>query len=180
MTENKFFYQKKAEWNFMSFMVYGLYSFFLISPLAIFSKEFSLPLLPVLIVQFLIALLSLRMLLWMIFGKETVRVTETSLVIERTGTFFLSNKEIPLSHIRKFKLYKNRYEEELGEEGFRGAVTSFRGQFPIFKIRNVGRIIVLDKNFNEYRMLNGLMVEEGEFFIEKLSAFIPKNDHGKR
>ena len=159
--ELKQLYEVKARRNFSSFLIATCYSLFILSPLQFFKVGYRIDLLVVVIIHLCLGLFSLRLLFWLILGSEKILIDDEFLYIRRTGTFFIKDKKIEVKSIAKIDIYLNLYERELGYDGFKGNVTKLRNIFPTIKIQNIGRLIIVFDASSEYKILNGISIEEG-------------------
>jgi hypothetical protein len=116
----------------------------------------------------LIGIFGLRLLLWILFGKEKIVMTKMDLLVIKKGSFYLPLTRISLKEIESIKIDYSFIERENGFKGFKGLVTEMSYKMPYLKILNYGRIAI---NFNskQYRILNGLSVEEGLEVIEEIN-----------
>lgn len=116
--------------------------------------------------QFIIGLLSLRILLWFIFGKEKVSIENDQLILSKKGTFWIrKEKHIPLKEIKKISISKNFFEANSPSE----SVGEFSRKNHIFKIQNTGRIEIILSNFNSFRFLDNVDFDVANFIIEKIN-----------
>jgi hypothetical protein len=156
----------------MSFYIAFFFTMFLVGSLNAFLTNHFEWVFLLLIIPFLVGILGLRLLIWLIQGKERIVLTDTELIIEKSGTYWLQTKTIQLKDIERITLYLNFHEQELGYDGFKGFVTRFRNQRPVFRIQNIGRLRIHYKRSGTYRILNGLSIGEGNYFREKLMQAI--------
>lgn len=116
---------------------------------------------------FLLGILSLRILIWFINGKEEVCIKDDNLVITKTGTFWIkTEKRFPLKDIKNILLVKNLYEVNSHSE----LVGSFSRQMYIFKIQNIGRIKLILTGTKSYRFLDNVNIIEAKKIIEKIKT----------
>lgn len=158
--------------NLMSWLVYGFGLICLVgTPIAYFKSTLEnsdnlLYLFPVFIIQFSIGILSLRMILWFIRGKETVMLVDNQLWILKSGTFWIKRKKVfDLQNIKEIKANRSIIEENSPST----LVHDFSRQSYIFSIQNTGRIKIIDKESREYKFMDNMDTEyEALQVIEKL------------
>jgi hypothetical protein len=158
--------------NLMSWLIYGFGLICLIgTPIAYFKSTLEnsdnlLYLFPVFIIQFSIGILSLRMILWFVRGKETVILEDNQLWILKSGTFWIKRKKvIDLQNIKKITINRSFIEENSPST----LVHDFSRQSYIFSIQNTGRIKIIDKESREYKFMDNIDTEyEALQVIEKL------------
>ena len=158
--------------NLMSWLIYGFGSICLIgTPIAYFKSTLEnsdnlLYLFPVFIIKFSIGILSLRMILWFVRGKETVILEDNQLWILKSGTFWIKRKKvIDLQNIKKITINRSFIEENSPST----LVHDFSRQSYIFSIQNTGRIKIIDKESREYKFMDNIDTEyEALQVIEKL------------
>lgn len=121
----------------------------------------------------LVSIQGLRLFLWLIFGREKITLSNNELLLIKTGSFLLPIIRIPLDKIESFNLTYSYIEQEQGFEGFKGLVTQMSYKMPHLKILNKGRIGIKYDN-KQYRILNGLSVQEGKVIIRELNELIKK------
>ena len=118
-------------------------------------------------IQFIIGLLSLRMLLWFIRGTEKVKIENDQLIIIKQGTFWIKNEiYFPLDKIKKINISKNFYEQNSPSE----LVQLFSRQMYIFKFQNKGRIKIINSDFSSYSFLDNIEFTEAEIIIKKIKT----------
>ncbi len=160
--------------NLMSWLIYGFGLISLVgTPIAYFkstleNSDYLLYLFPVFIIQFTFGILSLRMILWFIRGKETVILEDNKLWILKSGTFWIKRiKVVDLQNIKEIKANRSFIEENNPST----LVHEFSRQSYIFRIQNTGRIKIIDKESNEYKFMDNLDTEyEALQVIEKIKA----------
>ncbi len=156
----------------MSWLVYGFGLICLVgTPIAYFKSTLEnsdklLYLFPVFIIQFSIGILSLRMILWFIRGKETVMLVDNQLWILKSGTFWIKRKKVfDLQNIKDIKANRSFIEENSPSTH----VHDFSRQSYIFSIQNTGRIKIIDKESREYKFMDNIDTEyEALQVIEKI------------
>lgn len=161
--------------NFFSWILYcaGTLSFIVSLNLFIIIIEsgiklttFFIPIIPL-----IIGILSLRMLLWFIRGKEIISVINDSLIISKNGTFWISKeKRFSLNEIKKIIINKNFYEMNSPSE----LVGIFSRMTYIFKIQNTGRIKIILEH-NSYRFLDNIEIDDAQKIIERIKQLATLN-----
>ena len=112
-----------------------------------------------------LGLLSLRMLLWFINGKEVVQINDGHLIITKTGTFWLKKeRQFALIEIKSFALNLNFFETNSPSD----LVGKFSRRSYIFRIQNTGRIELILADFRSYRFLDNIDFDEATTLIEQL------------
>ncbi len=120
-------------------------------------------------ILFFIGILSLRILLWLIFGKETLLIENNKLTVLKSGTFWIKKKkEFPLNLIRKVSLRKTFYEENSPSE----TVHFFSRQMYIFKIQNTGRIEFIFTDYSSFRCLDNLDLYDAIEHLKEIETVI--------
>jgi hypothetical protein len=157
--------------NFFSWILYsmGILAFIIVAAnlYAIIQTGDKLILLLTPIIPLMIGILSLRMLLWFLRGKESISIIDGKLIITKTGTFWITNeKQFPLDTITKIVINKNFYEENNPSE----LVGQFSRLSYIFKIQNTGRIKLILSANNSYRILDNIEIDEAKKIIEKIKT----------
>jgi hypothetical protein len=165
--------ETKSRKNVLSFIAYGMASFFsLMMPFYLFMSIFKRLIIAEIIavsIMFFFGILSVRILLWLILGKETLLIENNKLIILKSGTFWIKKKkEFPLNLIRKVSLRKTFYEENSPSE----TVHFFSRQMYIFKIQNTGRIEFILSNYSSFRCLDNLELFEAAAHIKEIETVI--------
>lgn len=166
--------ETRSRSNILSWILYGICSItFLISSFVVLIKiifenfKNTDSLLPVFMILLMVGILSLRMFLWFIKGKESVIINNNCLQIKRSGTFWIKNeKRFLLNEIKNLTITKNFYEENSPSE----LVGIFSRQMYIFKIQNTGRVKIVFENYNTYRFLDNLDIDQAQEIIEKIKT----------
>lgn len=114
----------------------------------------------------------IRLFLWLLFGKEIITIENGKLICSKTGTFLTPKKEIEIALIKELRIAYSFIEKEQGFEGVKGMVTEMSYRMPYVKIMDVGRLLITLKNNRNYKILNGLNVEEGKKAIDKINRLI--------
>ncbi|MCC6700082.1 MAG: hypothetical protein IT221_01065 [Fluviicola sp.] len=168
--------ETKSRSNFISVLIYGLFSLLCLfgTPIAVFrvlsekTDEFY-QLIPVFVVLLFTGVLCLRMLLWLIKGKESLSVLDGSFIIKKTGTFWIKKrKAIQLNQIKKITINRSFIEENSPSDD----VHDFSRQTIIFRIQNTGRIKIIDKEFNTFKFLDNLYSFQAEALIIELNSLV--------
>lgn len=134
---------------------------------AIIQTSSKLFLLLIPIVPLMIGILSVRMLLWFIRGKESISIINGNLIIAKTGTFWITKKkQFSLDSIINIVINKNFYEENSPSE----SVGQFSRMSYILKIQNTGRIKLILSAHNSYRILDNIEIDEAKEIIKKIKA----------
>ena len=168
--------QTKARYNYFSLVAYCLLFFvstvgvvgFLFETLqqdeiSIFNTFFFI------LILLSIGLWTLRMVLWFIFGEESVHLEERSIIIRRKGTFLIKReKRIPIGKIKAVGLNKTFYELHSPST----LVHSFQRQGYIFGIQNKGRVIFVYGANRTYKCLDALHLNEAPTVIQKFKQAI--------
>lgn len=122
---------------------------------------------PVGLLQFMIGILSLRMILWFLKGKEVIVFEKDSMIYTQTGTFWIKRKRVfQYSEIKKIELNLNLIESNSSSE----MVNDFSRQRFIFKIQNTGRIRLIYTGFNAFKLLDNLSMEQAKLLIEQMNT----------
>jgi hypothetical protein len=156
--------------NFFSWFLYIIGTMtLLIVPINLISSDFrnhdQFVILLTSIIPTFIGILSLRILLWFIKGKEKVSVNNKYLIISKTGTFWITKeKRYELEKIKEIVVNKNFYEENSPSE----LVGAFSRWMYIFKIQNIGRIKLILSEYNSFKFLDNIEIYEAEEIIEKI------------
>ena len=171
--ENKEIMERKSKKNIMTFFI-SLYMIGLaIAGVSIFIEFQDVISAIASFILILVSIQGLRLFLWLIFGREKITLSNNELLLIKTGSFLLPIIRIPLDKIESFNLTYSYIEQEQGFEGFKGLVTQMSYKMPHLKILNKGRIGIKYDN-KQYRILNGLSVQEGKVIIRELNELIKK------
>lgn len=158
--------------NFLSWILYGIGTMMiLVFPinliLSFFRTHDVFIILLLSIIPTFIGILSLRVLLWFIKGKEKVSVQNKYLTISKTGTFWIvREKRFELDSIKKIVANKNFYEENSPSE----MVGQFSRMNYIFKIQNTGRIKLILSGYNSFKFLDNIEIFDAEKIIKKIKV----------
>ena len=158
--------QTSARFNILSCLLYGVLTVFpIIAFVDVFSEEgTNAPIDLALLLLFIlsISLLSFRIMLWFVIGKETVLMDKKELVILKKGTFFLRNeKRIPLNELTSITSHGNFLDRNSPSQ----LVGHFSRQMYMFRIQNVGRIRAQTKKGESFRFLDNISLEKAEELI---------------
>lgn len=124
---------------------------------------------PVGLLQFMIGILSLRMILWFLKGKEVIVFEKDSMIYIQTGTFWIKRKRVfQYSEIKKIELNLNLIEANSSSE----MVNDFSRQRFIFKIQNTGRIRLIYTGFNAFKLLDNLSIEQAKQLQKEFEHWI--------
>lgn len=165
--------ETKSRSNFYSYLLYGTFSVMMLPlPVILIMKlitklnDFNI-ILVFTSIQFMLGLLSLRMLLWFILGTEKVKIENDQLIIIKQGTFWIKNEiYFPLDKIKKINISKNFYEQNSPSE----LVQLFSRRMYIFKFQNKGRIKIINSDFSSYSFLDNIEFTEAEIIIKKIKT----------
>ena len=126
-----------------------------------------------------IGIISLRKLLWLLFGFEIITIKNGKMTIKKTGTFWTINREFKLKYIKNVRSkYANDYLLSFSSKKYVKHYIDMLELQKIFLYFTVGEI-EFDYKRKRYRLFNDLDIEERSFLIEKIEFYIKHNQTGK-
>jgi hypothetical protein len=134
-----------------------------------FSKEKAIPLTIVCVIFVLIGIISLRKFLWLINGREILRIEEDKLILVNKGTFFVGMQVITKDRVKEFK---PTYETKL-HEGVKKQIVMERNRLSkknqVFsEFNGGGEITILLKNYDDLQVLSNISEGEMKEVLESL------------
>ncbi len=162
----------KSRRNLMTYFIAFFMTYFLVIASMILLQEQNKLTISMFIIAIVIGTFGIRLFLWLIFGKEIITIENGKLICSKTGTFLTPKKEFEIALIKELRISYSFIEKEQGFEGVKGIVTKMSYRMPYVKIMDVGRLLITLKNKRNYKILNGLNVEEGKKAIDKINRLI--------
>lgn len=127
--------------------------------------DIAIILIPVFILQFTIGLLCLRMILWFIYGKETIIMSDNYLYIEKSGTFWINNVvKVNINDLKDIVLNKTLNEKYSPSK----LVRKLTRHSYIFKIQNIGRIKLIYNTSKSFKFLDNVDHDKALDVIQKI------------
>jgi len=127
------------------------------------------------IIFVIIGLISLRKLLWLLFGFEIMTIKNGKMTINKTGTFWVKKREFQLRGIKNIRSkYANDYLLLFSSKKYVKHYIDMMEMQRIFLYFTVGEI-EFDYKRKRYRLFNDLDIEERVFLIEKIKFYIKRS-----
>jgi hypothetical protein len=181
-SENRVFYaENNSRKSLFPLLFFGMMSIFIFSGFIflIKEKEFNLELFLIgFIIHPIFGIIGLRKFLWLIRGKEIIKIDEEKMTISKSGTFWTKDKIFKKSEIKNIrdKFQDDNYNKTPFEflNEYRNSIKEYnRGMIYL----TIGEVL-FDYKYSKVRVFNWLNKNERQILIVEMKKYLEnKNSH---
>lgn len=179
-TENGIFYaENNSRKSFFALLFFGFMSIFIFSGfiLLIIEKEINLELIVIgFIIHPIFGIFGLRKFLWLIRGKEIIKIDDEKMTICKTGTFWTKDKIFKKSEIKNIR-------DKFEDDDYNKAPFEFFNEYRnSIKEYNRGMIyltigeVLFDYKYSKVRVFSWLNKNERQILIVEMKKYIENNN----